>query len=154
MRTFNAICRSIRLAHSETISRSASIAVMSRDGYLLMGKRRDSGLWTLPGGGINPGETALEGAQRELLEEAGLTNVEFIPLRQETVQGRTGRSVEIYAYQANAGHSERVRTSSKNDPDQEVAQWEWIWIGDGLPELIAAALQSPRNVTLDALGLL
>jgi 8-oxo-dGTP pyrophosphatase MutT (NUDIX family) len=39
---------------------------------ILLTRRRDNGRWCLPGGGIEPGESAAEGAIRETLEEVGL----------------------------------------------------------------------------------
>jgi ADP-ribose pyrophosphatase len=40
--------------------------------WLLMGRRDDGHGWALPGGGVDDGETDLDGALRELREETGL----------------------------------------------------------------------------------
>lgn len=40
---------------------------------LLLERRSDNGLWGLPGGGVEPGESILETAAREVFEETGLT---------------------------------------------------------------------------------
>ena len=48
---------------------SASAAVF-RDGGILLIRREDSGLWALPGGLADVGETLADAAQRELWEEA------------------------------------------------------------------------------------
>ena len=43
--------------------------------------RRDEGAWSIPKGAINPGETALDAAQREFREETGHTPAgPFLPL--------------------------------------------------------------------------
>lgn len=65
----------------------ASIAVFKGDTVLLVERARAPfrGLWSLPGGSIEPGESASEAALRELKEESGTTakiegvveNVEF-----------------------------------------------------------------------------
>ena len=47
-------------------------AAVFHDGKLLLIRRTDDGLWALPGGITDPGETLAESARRELLEEAGL----------------------------------------------------------------------------------
>ncbi|WP_150287930.1 NUDIX hydrolase [Rhabdaerophilum calidifontis] len=54
---------------------AASIAVF-RDGRVLVARRARApalGLWSLPGGRIEPGERMAEGALRELAEEVGVT---------------------------------------------------------------------------------
>ena len=53
----------------------ASIAVFKGDTVLLVQRARAPfrGLWSLPGGSIEPGESAREAAFRELKEEAGIT---------------------------------------------------------------------------------
>ncbi|WGF88199.1 NUDIX hydrolase [Marinivivus vitaminiproducens] len=53
----------------------AALAVVVRDGSLLLVQRAhppDAGLWGFPGGRIEPGETILAAAERELLEETGI----------------------------------------------------------------------------------
>jgi ADP-ribose pyrophosphatase YjhB (NUDIX family) len=47
-------------------------AVVFRDGQVLLIEREDDGLWALPGGLTEVGETLAETAQRELWEETGI----------------------------------------------------------------------------------
>jgi 8-oxo-dGTP pyrophosphatase MutT (NUDIX family) len=47
-------------------------AAVFHDGKLLLVRRVDDGLWALPGGITDPGETLAETARRELWEEAGI----------------------------------------------------------------------------------
>jgi len=62
-------------------SRNRAAAVIIRDGRLLMVRQRRTGLsgrhdgqeyWTLPGGGIQPGETPEQAVMPEVAEETGL----------------------------------------------------------------------------------
>lgn len=46
--------------------------VIFREGKILLIKRHDDGLWAIPGGLVEVGETAAEAAQRELWEEVGI----------------------------------------------------------------------------------
>jgi 8-oxo-dGTP pyrophosphatase MutT (NUDIX family) len=39
---------------------------------ILLTRRQDNGLWCLPGGRMEPGETAAEAVEREVFEETGL----------------------------------------------------------------------------------
>ena len=57
--------------------RAAASAVVLRDGAVLLverGKPPLSGVWSLPGGHIEPGETARDAARREVTEETGVTS--------------------------------------------------------------------------------
>jgi 8-oxo-dGTP diphosphatase len=53
-----------------------AVALLLRDGCVLMGERRPDKVyplhWEFPGGKIEAGETALEAIKRELLEELGI----------------------------------------------------------------------------------
>ena len=66
------------------------------DGRLCLVRRRkppNAGLWSPPGGKLEPGETPLDGALRELAEETGLT-------------GRTARLAAVVAeHDARAGEA-------------------------------------------------
>lgn len=60
-----------------------AIAVCVCDNHVLLARRRkapDAGLWGFPGGHVELGETALQAAARELLEETGViaTPVEYL----------------------------------------------------------------------------
>ena|SRR2546422_7454866 len=63
-----------RQLHSPTRIK-LGVAVLIRDdqGRFLLEKRSDTGLWGIPGGRIEPGETVRDAAVREILEETGLT---------------------------------------------------------------------------------
>lgn len=47
-------------------------AIIDEDGRILLIRRADNGLWAMPGGGFEVGETPAEGAVREALEETGV----------------------------------------------------------------------------------
>jgi ADP-ribose pyrophosphatase YjhB (NUDIX family) len=50
----------------------ASAIVTDSEGNVLLHRRRDSGLWALPGGVMDIGETIAQCAEREVREETGL----------------------------------------------------------------------------------
>ncbi|MEU8250178.1 NUDIX domain-containing protein [Nonomuraea sp. NPDC048916] len=51
---------------------SASVFVLDEQGRVLMLRRTDNDLWTIPTGGVKKGETVAQAAVRECQEETGL----------------------------------------------------------------------------------
>lgn len=48
-------------------------AVIDTEGRILLERRADNGLWAMPGGALEVGETPAQGVIREILEETGVT---------------------------------------------------------------------------------
>ena len=51
---------------------SVTAVVLNEQGELLLVHRTDNGLWALPGGGVDPGESVTDAVVREVKEETGL----------------------------------------------------------------------------------
>ena len=103
----------------------AAVAIF-KDELILMGKRRDNGKWTNPGGHLEEGETPLEGAVREIKEETGLdvepSNVKH--LLSKIVTKPNGEKLRVHAFKT-VLHGKKPSTMLE-DPDEEVFRWHWI----------------------------
>jgi len=128
----------------------ASIAVMT-GGEILIGKRIDCGLYTLPGGHAKQGENIIEAALRELREETGIKarQEDLVYLGHERVTPREGGKITVHSFLLN----EKEKTNTSHDPDEEVDRWEWIDVKNGLPKHILNNLHAKKNITLRMLDL-
>lgn len=143
--------RPIAIEKSEKGADVSSIALLSGN-KILMGKRRDTGKWTLPGGHCEKGENPLDGAVRELAEETGISRERksFTHLKTKGVNTKNGKKI-IHAFKVEC---REPSTTMTEDPDVEVERWHWINIeNDFLPSHVAENLHSPKNVVLEALGI-
>ncbi len=127
---------------------------MLSGGFILTGKRRDNGLWTSPGGHMDPGEDVMTAAIREVKEETDIdvdpSQLEFIHA-QKVVSHRTGKPFVVIAFIA---HVDKDKASAKNDPDKEVSEWKWVEISKSTPELKREARHAKDDFILINLGLL
>jgi 8-oxo-dGTP pyrophosphatase MutT (NUDIX family) len=54
------------------VKAGVGVIIVDDQERILLEQRYDNGMWGLPGGGIEPGESVLEAALREVKEETGL----------------------------------------------------------------------------------
>lgn len=62
-----------RLGREGKIRLGVSVTIFDEQGSILLTRRADNGQWCLPGGAMDPGESAAEACEREVLEETGLS---------------------------------------------------------------------------------
>jgi len=98
---------------------AASVAIFSGEGVLLIQRAHHPfrGYWTLPGGRIEQGETALDCARREIDEELGLALDLLVPVTTLAMQTSPAYILAVFATRLSGG----VPTAS-----DEILDWHWI----------------------------
>lgn len=98
---------------------AASVALLHKQQVLLIQRAKApwDGAWSLPGGRLEPGETAEECAARELLEELGLRVFALRPLA-KLLLGE-GRMFRLQVFGTEAFEGEIV-------PNDEISAWRWV----------------------------
>jgi 8-oxo-dGTP pyrophosphatase MutT (NUDIX family) len=126
----------------------ASVAVI-RDGKMLWLKRRDSGLWTLPGGKFDSeGEEPLDAAARELGEEAGLDAKNELQFLGDDL-AHPSADLRVWAFFTEA--PEDFNPTAEYDPDQEASEFKWL-DSDEFPDPSDVHVPYENNVTLRLMG--
>jgi ADP-ribose pyrophosphatase YjhB (NUDIX family) len=109
---------------------AASVAIVRREEVLLIQRQRapSAGLWTLPGGRLEPGETAEHCAIREIGEELGL---EVFALRPLLVLRFGQFHLQTFATEGFAGTIAPAPV--------EIRDWRWV-----RPEHLAGLRTTPQ----------
>ena len=99
------------------LANAASVALIRKTQLLLIQRARApmEGLWTLPGGRLEPGETIEACAQREVLEELGLYAFALRPVR----------VLEVKQFRLQVFATEGFEGEIVPNP-QEVRAWRWV----------------------------
>jgi 8-oxo-dGTP diphosphatase len=100
--------------------------VADSQGRLLMIKRGHepgAGLWSIPGGRIEPGETDAEAVVREMIEETGLTVEVGRLIGRVQRPGLNGAVVDIRDYAATV-------TGGTLRPGDDAADARWVALGE------------------------
>ncbi|WP_415786437.1 NUDIX hydrolase [Deinococcus saxicola] len=117
-----------------------------REGKVLLIRRGDNGLWDVPGGGSEAGETPEETARRELAEETGLSVgiLRSLGVFQHQHNYADGNVVDWTTHVFTAAYSSG---EAQADDDADEARW---WPLPELPQAISettvsyfAALRQP-----------
>lgn len=126
----------------------AASAAVFRGPLVLLARRAanpGAGLWSLPGGRVEPGETVAEAARREVMEEVGV-EAEIVGLaaaRDIIVRSGDG---ELKAHFVVLAHAARWR-AGEPAPGEEAAEVGWfrplevagLTTTEGLAEVVAKA---------------
>ncbi|GAB2734860.1 NUDIX hydrolase [Kitasatospora kifunensis] len=114
---------------------AASVLLVNRCGELLLVRRAANtllgGLWELPGGGIEDGESVPGAVRRELGEETGITGARFTAyLGFSDYDNARGLRVREFAFAATLDHDQDVHLSPEHDAHR------WVLPAD-LPDHLA-----------------
>lgn len=116
----------------------ARVVIQNPQGQVLLQKRRDLGLWGLPGGNAEPGEDLETVAKREVFEETGLTITDAKPFAfggdpaLETVTFPNGDSCQFFVLNFHT----RSYSGDLAMQDGESLALEWF-ATDNLPRMLA-----------------
>ncbi|AEQ52214.1 NUDIX domain-containing protein [Pelagibacterium halotolerans] len=125
---FGALLRARGIYKHLTLGARAAVIV---DGRVLLVRHGYVAGWQMPGGGVDPGETAEAAARREVLEETGYVvdgDMRLFGLYHAT--GYTNRD-HVALYVGQSAHQARAF-----EPNREIVEIGWFALGD-LPQPMA-----------------
>jgi 8-oxo-dGTP diphosphatase len=101
-------------------------AIVIKDGRVLLVERGippNKGIWAIPGGGLNLGETMQQGAEREILEETGITIRAGAPVYSFDFLERDEKGQIRFHYVVIDMLGDYISGEAKGDDDALDARW-------------------------------
>ena len=114
--------------------KKAVVALIQDGPLVLMGKRRDSGKWTSPGGGVDSKETPWDALVREVKEETGYEVSSY-----KMVHVLMDSKALVYLYEVRI----TGKTDLSKDPDQEFSELRYV-----NPEKVDLQYPAETNIVL------
>lgn len=111
------------MVHQFDLPPNAASVALLRGGQVLLIQRARApweGAWSLPGGRLEPGETAEDCAARELREELGLQVAALRPVAR-LVLGESRFRLQVFGTEVFDGDIA---------PNDEIAAWQWVRRGE------------------------
>lgn len=129
--------------------RCAGVVLINDDGLVWVGERNDAaGAWQMPQGGIEAGEDPRSAALRELEEETGTNNVEFLAeaphwlkydlpdeLMRRSWKGKWRGQMQMWFAYRFCGTASEIDVLGVEKP--EFDRWRWVTPNE-VPQLIVA----------------
>jgi putative (di)nucleoside polyphosphate hydrolase len=138
----------VRLKHEDLPYRPCvGVMLLNREGLVFVGKRLDQTIegWQMPQGGIDEGETPEEAALRELEEEIGTRNAQFLRAYPEwlsydlpshllgvALRGRYRGQRQKWLAMRFLGEESEINVKTA---EPEFQEWKWLAI-EALPRMI------------------
>lgn len=108
----------------------AFVVVRKENRFLLIHERTHGQKWYFPGGRVEPGETLVEAARRETLEEAGIPVIIEGILRIEHTPTNHGANLKVFFIAR-----PQDDTPPKSIPDEESLSADWFSLEEELQRL-------------------
>jgi 8-oxo-dGTP diphosphatase len=146
---------------SSLLAVAVGALIQDERGRVLLQRRGDDGLWSEPGGALDPGEDFLSGARRELREETGLVcpDLRLMSLPDALQSGPelfhrypNGHEIYIVGMRAHGTLPASALEDAAPDDSGETLELGWFSL-DALPPLSNNANRLSMNVLRERVGL-